>query len=64
MVGPLKADSGPALRFEAMDSMGNATAVMTDVRQIRVTLKTLSQVRDAQGDFVADSISAVIQTRN
>lgn len=62
LVGPVRSSDG--LRFEYLDSSGNPTTTTTDVAQIRVTLRTRSGVRDAQGNLVSDSITARIYPRN
>lgn len=64
LVGPLAPDSAHGIHFEYLDSLGNATAVMSDVSQIRVTLKTMSSVLNARGEPVSDSITSVIYMRN
>ncbi len=62
IVGPLKSSDG--LSFMYLDSVGNTTAVTTDVRQIRVTIRTASGVVNSVGQTVSDSITALIYTRN
>jgi prepilin-type N-terminal cleavage/methylation domain-containing protein len=63
LVGPLRTD-GTGLHFEYLDELGDSTAVLTDVAQIRVTLRTQSLVRDSRGQRLADSITARIFPRN
>ena len=62
MVGPLKASTG--LSFVYLDTLGNATTTTTDVRQIRVTVRTASGAMNSLGEMVSDSITALIYTRN
>lgn len=62
LVGPLKATTG--VEFAYLDSDGNATATKTNVRQIRVTIRTDSQALNSVGEPVSDSITAVVYTRN
>ena len=62
MVGPLKASNG--VSFVYMDSIGGVTTTSTRVRQIQVTIRTSSPVRNSVGGTVSDSITATIYTRN
>jgi len=62
LVGPLKASNGVSFVF--MDSVGTVTATATRVRQIQVTIRTSSGVRNSVGATVSDSITATIFTRN
>ncbi len=62
MVGPLDPTSG--VQFTYMDSTGAVTTTPTEVRQIAVTIRTLSNVKNATGGFVSDSITTWIYTRN
>lgn len=62
MVGPLKKGNG--VQFKYMDSAGNVAATSTDVRQIQVTVRTVSNVRNSIGGYVADSVTTWIYTRN
>ncbi len=64
LVGPLRWDSLPGLRLEYLDQMGDSTSVLTDVAQIRITLRTRSDVRGPSGQFLADSITASVFPRN
>jgi len=62
MVGPVRASNG--VEFTYMDADGNVTTTSTDVRQIAVTVRTGSNVKNATGGFVSDSITTWIYTRN
>lgn len=62
MVGPLAKSSG--LGFVYLDSLGATTSIRADVRQVQVTIRTASTVRNSLGEMVSDSISALIFTRN
>ncbi|MEX2528992.1 MAG: prepilin-type N-terminal cleavage/methylation domain-containing protein [Gemmatimonadota bacterium] len=62
VVGPLAADDG--LLFEYFDIQGNVTAIPTQVAEIRLTLRTLSQLRDTAGDLVGDDLTTRIFLRN
>jgi prepilin-type N-terminal cleavage/methylation domain-containing protein len=62
LVGPLDGSAG--LRFAYLDSLGSATVVSTDVRQIQLVLKTASPIRNVHGEMVSDSMSALVFTRN
>ena len=62
LVGPLRPSDG--LAFTYLDSLGAVTGTATKVRQIRVTIRTTSTVRNALGQMVADSIVTRIYTRN
>ena len=62
MVGPLKASTG--IEFTYLDSLGAVTATTTNVRQIRVKIRTESAVRNARGQLVRDSLTGRIYTRN
>lgn len=62
MVGPLAATGG--LNFSYRDSLGVVTTDRTLVRQIVVTIRTSSQVRNQLGQIVSDSIRTWIYTRN
>lgn len=66
LVGPLRdADTGAAgIDFEYRDEFGNVTNVPAEVREITVTARTWSDVTDASGDHVLDTLSASIYTRN
>lgn len=60
--GPLRVSGG--LQFVYRDALGAVTAVDTLVRQIEVTIHTGSNVLNAIGGTVSDSITALIYTRN
>lgn len=62
LVGPLCPDSGLAFRY--LDSSGAVTASTAAVAQIEIALRFRSQVRDNQGQFVADSLVARVCPRN
>lgn len=61
LVGPLDAESG--VRFRYLDADGVETAVAADVRQIEVTLRTVSGFRDGD-EQLQDSLTTVVHTRN
>lgn len=62
LVGPLDEDD-PA-DFEYLDENGSTTTTPEDVRQVEVTLRTVSEARDGSGDPYRDSLTARIFTRN
>lgn len=62
IVGPLRAGNG--LEFEYRDGFGNVTNIPADVRQIVVTIRTGSGVRNSLDQEVQDSITAWVYTRN
>lgn len=62
LVGPLD-DADPA-DFEYLDENGTTTTTPEDVRQVEVTLRTVSEARDGSGDPYRDSLTARIFTRN
>lgn len=62
MVGPLRATDG--VEFVYLDSIGNVTTTATEVRQIRVTVRTWSGAVNSAGQVVADSLTGTIYTRN
>ena len=64
LVGPIRSSTGGGVEFVYLDENGNTTAVPGNVAQIRVTLRTLSGVRDSQGNFIRDSITAIVSMRN
>jgi prepilin-type N-terminal cleavage/methylation domain-containing protein len=62
LVGPL--EPGVGLEFEYLDAAGNVTVVGTEVTRIRITLRTLSEVRTEQGRQVADALTTTVFLRN
>lgn len=62
LVGPLRSSNG--LAFTYLDSTGAVASTAADIAQIEVTLRTLSQVRGPDGEFVADSVTTRIHIRN
>lgn len=62
LVGPLQPASG--LDFAYLDEAGMVTTVPTDVRQIVLTVRTPGGPVGAIGEVAADSIRAVVYTRN
>lgn len=62
LVGPLRPSDG--LAFVFLDSLGAVTGTATKVRQIRLTIRTTSTVRNALGRMVSDSLITRIYTRN
>lgn len=62
LVGPLA--SGEGVRFDYLDAAGNATTTASQVRSIRATLWTASDLSDDVGRPVSDSLSIRINTRN
>lgn len=62
LVGPLRGADG--VSFEYLDENENTTTTPTDVAQIRVTVATLSPIRQADGSRLRDSLVAVVHTRN
>jgi prepilin-type N-terminal cleavage/methylation domain-containing protein len=69
LVGPIAADDG--LLFEYLDANGevispipgNATE-RRGIRSIRLTIRTTSQARDAQGQPIEESLSVIVNPRN
>jgi prepilin-type N-terminal cleavage/methylation domain-containing protein len=64
LIGPIRSSTGGGVEFVYLDEDGNVTGTATDVAQIQVTLRTLSGIRDAQGNFMQDSITATVSVRN
>ena len=68
LVGPVRPPAGGGapggVSFEYLDEDGNVTAVAAEVAQIVVTLRTISEARNNEGNLIADSLSARIFTRN
>ena len=62
LVGPLAGSDGFGLQF--LDGTGAETTTSTEVRAIRATLRTASNLTDAVGRPVADSLSILVNTRN
>ncbi|HSW31864.1 MAG TPA: prepilin-type N-terminal cleavage/methylation domain-containing protein [Longimicrobiales bacterium] len=62
MVGPLKPSTG--IQFTYLDSLGSVTSVTTNVRQITVRVRTVSEVLNSLGQPVSDSLTIRIYTRN
>lgn len=62
LVGPLDPRTG--VQFTYMDSTGAVTTIPTQVRQIAVTVRTLSNVKNVTSGFVSDSLTTWIYTRN
>jgi hypothetical protein len=64
MVGPLLPMADGGLHFDYFDALGNVTSTPADVASVAVTLRTGADVRSAQGDMVADSVTTLISLRN
>jgi type II secretory pathway pseudopilin PulG len=66
IVGPLApaTAAAPGLELAYFDQNGVATAVPANIREIRVTLRAVSEAKDFRGGLVSDSITASIYTRN
>lgn len=62
LVGPLQSTNG--VQFAYLDQNGNTTTTNASVRQIRVTVRTASRAVNSVGQQVADSLTALIYTRN
>jgi prepilin-type N-terminal cleavage/methylation domain-containing protein len=62
LVGPLQPATGLELAY--LDGRGAVTTVSTDVRQIVVTIRTPGGPVGSVGEAAADSIRAVVYTRN
>jgi prepilin-type N-terminal cleavage/methylation domain-containing protein len=62
LVGPLTAGEG--LAFDYLDQDGAATSTLTEVRQIRITIRSDSEARDTQGRQVAAALSVTVFLRN
>ena len=62
LIGPIAATDG--LRFEYLDANGDPTSTPDAVRSIRLTIRTTSQARDAQGQPIEESLSVIVNPRN
>ena len=62
LIGPLRPTTG--VSFQYLNQNGSVTSVAANVRQIVITLRTLSSARDAGGDQVRDSLKTRVYTRN
>ena len=62
LIGPLR--SGTGVSFQYLNQNGSVTTVASQVRQIVITLRTLSAARDTGGDPVRDSLKTRVYTRN
>ena len=69
LLGPIAADDG--LLFEYLDADGeviapvpNSVAGRQAIRSVRVTLRTISQARDAQGQPIEEALSVIVNPRN
>ena len=62
LVGPLRETNG--LHFTFYDTLGAVATTASSIAQVEVTLRTLSKVRGPDGNYVADSITTRIYTRN
>lgn len=62
LVGPVRGQDG--VQFEYLTADGSTTSTPSEVRQVRVTIRTRSNARDRQGNPVADSVSARVHLRN
>lgn len=66
LVGPLDPPGGtrPGLAFRYLDRAGSETAVLADIRQVEVTLRSFSTARDGRGNLAGDSTTTRIFLRN
>jgi len=62
LVGPLSSDDG--LEFVYLDENGNETASAAQVATVRVTLRTDSDARTAEGRTIDDELTVVVALRN
>jgi hypothetical protein len=62
LVGPLAATNG--LRLEYLDQNGAPTATATEVRNVRLRLKTSSAATTERGGTIGDSLVTTVQLRN
>jgi len=62
LVGPLSSDDG--LEFVYLDENGNETAAAAQVATVRVTLRTDSDARTAEGRTIDDELTVVVALRN
>jgi prepilin-type N-terminal cleavage/methylation domain-containing protein len=62
LVGPLRAGNGLAFRYLTAD--GAVTTVPADVARIEITLRTLSQATNRDGNHVTDSLITSVNLRN
>ena len=62
LVGPLMAGRGVSFRY--LNPAGSATTTATEVAQIAITVRTHSDVTDASGARVQDSVTVRVHTRN
>lgn len=64
VIGPLDAKAANPLEFKYLDENGLVTGDPLEVAQIQITLRTSSDVADAHGDRVQDSVTVRVHTRN
>lgn len=62
LIGPLK--EGEGVTFTYLDANGNTVTDPADVAQIRIVLRVQSDLRDNQGNPVADSLISRVYARN
>lgn len=62
LIGPLNPNNPVTFRY--LDAGGTVTGTLANVRQVEVTLRSESNIRDLSGDLRRDSLTARIFTRN
>ncbi len=62
LVGPIEGREG--VRFEYLRGDGTTATTASEVRRVRVTLRTRSEARDNRGNQVADSVTTDVFLRN
>jgi hypothetical protein len=62
IIGPVAGSDG--VRFEYLDLNGDPTTVSTEVRMVRITVRTVSGARDRTGRVIQDSLSVLVNPRN
>lgn len=64
LVGPLQAPAQKGVEFEYFDEAAVTTSTAADVRQVAITLRTISPVTRTTGGYVGDSLTARAFLRN
>jgi prepilin-type N-terminal cleavage/methylation domain-containing protein len=62
LVGPLDPDTGLELTY--LDASGAETGTPTDVTRIRITIRSLSDLRRDSGDRLSDALATTVFLRN
>jgi hypothetical protein len=64
LVGPLQPPTSNGVQFEYFDETGTVTVNPGDVRQVAITLRTISPITRTTGGYVGDSLTARAFLRN